>query len=613
MNDTVQAPGRAIAKRLADCTKLGEAFETMEFRRLIGEAIPRHMDGDAMLRAFVQAAGKTPNIYHCDLRQTIGCMMSLAYLGLVPGTVLQHAHLIPFAKSKYDPAKRQWVPDGYDLQIIIGYPGYVELASRSGVVKDIATGIIFPGEHIEYERGSKRYFSHKPNIDMATAGLTPRAAYCVATFIEGGEEIEVMSWPDVLAIRNRSQGYQTALRAKEAAEDDAAKNGRALRLPRSWTDAAWVRDDHEMGRKTALRRAQKLWPKCPELRAATAIEDAQDSGTKLDWGPVIEGKATPMDGIPVASDGTSPPDPGAAFTDRREPAPPTQTTQTTQTATEPKQAETQQRAETTEFGAYIVDQFGEVGDEPFDDPVVYANALVAVCTGIRTVVDRDAFLEFNGDFIAEASAASPAAAAILIALKASAASDDTGGAPMPADPVIRPPGERGRTSWSKYDSLLKAAIGHVRNADLPAWIEAQRAVMTEAPQVNKIRAAAALRTACNAAGVPLPAWVPEMIKPAPRAENTEADVKWVDELIEELEVIGRLGATAAARSAYAGIAANSAVTTRMKRLARENVDLFNRGDEVFARIGKQIGVELPGPPGQQSDQDQEIPPNDGED
>jgi len=589
MSETAKAdnvatmPTKAGFKKLKDCTSLAEAFDTKELKDIMNAAIPKHLNAETMLRAFIQAASKTPLIYKCDLRQSLGAFMSLTYLGLVPGTVLQQSHLIPFARRKK--VKGEWVDAGYDLNLIIGYPGYVELAFRSGFIKDIATGVVFPGEVFDYEKGSERFIRHKPNIDLDTSSLTPRGCYAIAQFLNEGEEFEIMSWTEILGIRNRSQSYRTALAAKERAED------KSERLPNTWLEAAWVRDAPEMGRKTVLRRLAKLLPKCPELRAGIGIEDAQEGGHRLDFGTVIDGTATPMDGIPDVPEDEQPDprepvrqgrDPGAAHTDRRREEPPT-----AQRQPEPPPPES-----TPEFEAVLIDQYGDVMNEPYRNPVAFARDLVALWNGVNDNTDWMATITENNEDAIGAARAFPEAARILAVLdeEPPLPGDDGDGEKMPADdPIILAvsvPMKGDKLDWPAYRHEFMRVMATAMITD--AWWEAQRQTIEGMPAGQRPLLLEAIEQFLRKNGLFAPDWL-IALKPKAKAAKQESqaddDEAWVETQLRDLEAIP-LNAQGAA---IFDTAVKGAMKT-MQRLKVEKPELFAKAKVAFDQKHARLSV-----------------------
>jgi recombination protein RecT len=604
--NVAQLPSKASFKKLSECKSLAEAFETKDLRDRIAAAAPKHLDPDTMLRTLIQACGKTPLIYKCDFRQALGAFMSLTFLGLRPGTILGHAHLIPFAKTKWNPKTKKRDPDGYDLQVIIGYEGYEALAYQSGFVKDLQTGIYLPGDDWRECAGTRKELYHSRNLDIDQSSATPKAAYACASMINEGSVYEVMPWTDVLKIRNRSQAYRTALAAKEHAEKEG------WRIPLTWSEAPWVRDERQMGRKSVIRRIAHYLPMCPELRAGVAIEDAQDAGKSLDFGPVIDGVASPMDGIPEATeqgeqqgDG----DPGASFGVRDG-----QTEQTTQsdqkaetvkpnTAAKTEQQRQPDKASASqEFEAILIDAFGEVASEPFTDPAQFARSLLAMWQDTADE-HRAALLEFNEGSIAEAQD-NPAAAKLLAQLTEPQGQTN---APPRSDkpafafqPIAVPADRGGKPAWPTWVRALRDDLERGPEP-LAAWIEAQRGNIEACPIAQRMLAIKAINGAAVATNAALPQWLIEAMssKPKPPANQqqpttatSDPDEKFATDQIAELRRIEKIEPPAAARTAYDANAKSAAVRTVMIRLSKDKRPLFDRIDAVFLEVLNTIDARL---------------------
>lgn len=645
MNDTVttivpetsgatkqQMPAKTAFRSLNECRTLAQAFETRQLRDLMASAIPKNMDPDTMLRACVLAANKSPNIYKVEMRQALGAFMSLTYLGLAPGTQLQLAHLIPFGKRKYNRATKQWEQDGdhYELQVIIGYPGYVELGFRSGFIKDIATGVVYPGDQFDFERGSDRYLKHKPNMGIDRTKLDPVAAWAVAKFVNEGEEFDVMSWPEIRAIRDRAQAYRTALAAKEAAEK------RGWRVPLTYTDAAWIRDEPEMGRKTVLRRASKLWPRCPELRAGIGIEDAQDGGKTLDFGPVIDGLVTPFEGIPTVEDDSDPDDgnvvrntsrdPGAVHIDRR----PTTNQKTaapknaprddppagrwgddTASGGKPDAADVEIVSDGDNippaFEAALIDEFGDMIGEYTD---AYAFAL-AVGEQWHQAKNKAAVIEHNEDAIDLARSFDRAAAVLAVLDEDPNTGGGGAGARMADDdPLLKPvpvPMRGSKQDWMGYRREFSATMAKIPGERIIAWLETQRSTLQGAPAAHRPMLVRDIENELTPQNIAVPGWA-TALKPKPRAaaeqqeeeppppddEDRDGDPQTGTTNPDEIwaaDTIAAMNAFSADRAGAQGFdkfVASKEVRDVMIRLRKEKSALFDQVDRAsgakYARL-----------------------------
>src|ERR671924_2141362 len=105
----------------------------------IARTLPANVDVERFERIVRTEIRRTPKLLECDPYSLLGAVMWAAQLGLEPGP-LQHVHLIPYKR---------------EVVFLIGYRGYVELAFRSGQVKDVTGALVREGDRFEYQYGTQ--------------------------------------------------------------------------------------------------------------------------------------------------------------------------------------------------------------------------------------------------------------------------------------------------------------------------------------------------------------------------------------------------------------------------------------------------------------------------
>ena len=315
MSDTkALAPTRAEFKSLRECKTLAEAFSCAEFLDRIKQSAPAHVKPQRMLRTFVQATSRTPKLLQCNMRSVLGAMLTCSEVGLEPNTLLQHAFLIPFERTKWNAQTRQRESLGFEVQLIFGYPGLLDLAYRSGHVTSVHADVVWKADTFDFSYGTDAHLKHIPS-GRHEQGEVPLWAYAHAS-LTNGQAFEAMPWADVMRVRNQTQGFQAALRAKEQG-DKAAKPY----VPASYTETPWVKHQEAMAKKTAFRSLSKWLPKSVELAGALALDEQQDHSS-VDFGAVLDGSASIADGGFIEGeplDQGDAADPTASFSDRRDP------------------------------------------------------------------------------------------------------------------------------------------------------------------------------------------------------------------------------------------------------------------------------------------------------
>ncbi len=229
----------------------------------LAAVLPKHVGADRMLKIALGALRTTPKLMQARTDTLLGAIIQCAQLGLEPNTPLGHAYLIPFENRSKGIT---------EVQIVFGYKGLIDLARRSGQIVSIAAHEVREHDHFEYEYGLDEKLVHRPAMGERGAVI---AFYAVAKLVGGGYAFEVMSNADVIAIRDASQGWKTAVRFKKEAS------------------SPWGAHFVEMGRKTVLRRLFKFLPVSIELATAATLDGKAAVGeTQGAFEDVLQGDYT---------------------------------------------------------------------------------------------------------------------------------------------------------------------------------------------------------------------------------------------------------------------------------------------------------------------------------
>jgi recombination protein RecT len=198
----------------------------------IERGLPKAMrDGDRFTRLVLTEIRRTPELLDCSPESLLGGMMLAAQLGLEPGP-LGHVYLVPFKR---------------EVTFIVGYRGFIELAYRSGRVKEIVARTVYEGEPWEhYESETGAHFKHKPQPPSERGNA--RLWYARARTVTGGNIVQVCYPEDAEKARQSSPAGRKGV-------------------------GPWVEHYDAMARKTAVRRLAPFLPQSPDyVRAAMADE-----------------------------------------------------------------------------------------------------------------------------------------------------------------------------------------------------------------------------------------------------------------------------------------------------------------------------------------------------
>ena len=231
-------------------------LERRDVRQIIESVLPRDrsITHDMIVRLTVMACKGSSKLAECQLDSLANCAIEAAALGLQPGGSLAECRFVPF-KGR--------------ATFMLGYPGMIALARRSGEVIDITTGCVCRGDVFEYDLGTARTLRHRKGDDREESVITH--AYAHAVLVGGINKIEVMTSSELAHVRSVSSGYRMA-------EADKAKQ----------SDSPYHQWPDEMSRKAPLRRMFKTLARSREMQRAYDLDTQSEIGDQQDFGRTIE-------------------------------------------------------------------------------------------------------------------------------------------------------------------------------------------------------------------------------------------------------------------------------------------------------------------------------------
>jgi recombination protein RecT len=239
MSDTLSTE----LEKAAQPTNQRTIFDLIERQKPeLEKALSGAMDVERFARVVLTEIRRTPALLDCSPESLLGALMLSAQLGLEPGP-LGHVYLVPFKGQ---------------VEFIIGYRGYIDLAYRSGQVKDVSAALVRQGDAFEYRKGTRPFLDHTP--DPAQTGEPIAAAYAVARLRTGGTVFEVIYEEEWINAQARSASGQKG-------------------------KGPWISDFPAMVRKTAIRRLEPMLPKSAVFARALAVDTT--APTLLDDGETL--------------------------------------------------------------------------------------------------------------------------------------------------------------------------------------------------------------------------------------------------------------------------------------------------------------------------------------
>lgn len=188
----------------------------------IAKALPSVITPERFTRMVLTAMSTNKELGLCTPNSFLGAMMQAAQLGVEPNTPLGQAYLIPY-KNK----------GTLECSFQLGYKGLIDLAYRSGEVKDIQAHEVHENDTFEYELGLEPKLKHIPAMKNRGAVIM---YYAIFHTKDGGYGFNVMSVDDVQEhARKYSKAYGSSF-------------------------SPWKSNFDEMAKKTVLKRCLKYAP-----------------------------------------------------------------------------------------------------------------------------------------------------------------------------------------------------------------------------------------------------------------------------------------------------------------------------------------------------------------
>lgn len=245
-------------------TSLKGLIKTMEPE--IKKALPSVITPERFTRMVFTALSSTPKLQQCTPQSFLGAMMQAAQLGLEPNTPIGQAYLIPYKNKGIQ-----------ECQFQLGYKGLIDLAYRSGEIKDIQAHEVYENDAFEYEFGLEPKLKHIPAAhDRGEIVMY----YAVFHMVNGGYGFEVMSKEDIINhAKKTSQSYDSSY-------------------------SPWAKYFDEMSKKTVIKKCLKYAPiKTDFVRALSSDETIKSTITEHmadepDETVTINVESSPVEDIP---------------------------------------------------------------------------------------------------------------------------------------------------------------------------------------------------------------------------------------------------------------------------------------------------------------------------
>ena len=201
----------------------------------LAKLLPPNMPVEQLIHTALSCINRNPNLLECTPASWQQSLIDAAQLGLLPSSVSQYGHLIPYRDKGVMTCHFQ-----------TGYRGRIKLARDSGQVNNIYAHVVHEKDEFQLIYGSEESIFHKPYLRGNPGPLL--LVYAVAELTNGSKLIEFLTKEQIDWIKTSAK----------------ASSG-------PWFDSEFSYE--EMARKSVINRIYKYLPSSPQMDKAVAIDN----------------------------------------------------------------------------------------------------------------------------------------------------------------------------------------------------------------------------------------------------------------------------------------------------------------------------------------------------
>lgn len=204
----------------------------------VAQALPKHVSAERVIQMTTTLISQNPAIAQCSAASIVGAMMQASILGFRPVNALGQCYFVPY---------------GGQVSFQIGYKGWIDLARRSGQIKNLYAYCVRQGDEFEYELGLEPKLKHTPK---SGPDQQMTHVYAVAHYKDGGYDFIVLTRSEVESLRMRNPMQKAA------------------------PAGPWKSDYEAMAKAKAIKQLAKFMPLSDEMQQASVSDDGIIDVTK---------------------------------------------------------------------------------------------------------------------------------------------------------------------------------------------------------------------------------------------------------------------------------------------------------------------------------------------
>ena len=229
-------------------------INSIPYQKMISQTLKDRNTANRFISSIVSAVATTPALQECTPKTVVSAALLGEGLKLSPSPQLGQFYMVPFKqKEKTDKNGNVIQPACTNATFVLGYKGYIQLATRSGEYKHINAMPIKEGELISYNPFDDEIELAYTDNDELRESLQTIGYYAMFEYHNGFRK--VMYWSKDKMIAHADQ-YSPAFSAK-AYKD--IQEGKVSERDMWKYSSFWYKDFDGMACKTMLRQLISKW------------------------------------------------------------------------------------------------------------------------------------------------------------------------------------------------------------------------------------------------------------------------------------------------------------------------------------------------------------------
>lgn len=231
-----------------------EVINSVPYQRMIANTLKDRATANRFISSIVSAVATSPELQKCTAKTVVSAALLGEGLKLSPSPQLGQFYLVPFKqKEKKDQAGNVIQPACTNATFVLGYKGYVQLATRSGEYKRINAMPIKQGELLRYNPFDDEIELEYIENDELRETLPTIGYYAMFEYHNGFKKVMYWSKDKMLAHADK---YSAAF-STQAYRD--IQDGKISQRDMWKYSSFWYKDFDGMACKTMLRQLISKW------------------------------------------------------------------------------------------------------------------------------------------------------------------------------------------------------------------------------------------------------------------------------------------------------------------------------------------------------------------